>query len=165
MKKRTRPLFPALAGAVLVALIGALIAVPFLNRGGDDPEVMVLAYIEAVAADDAEAIRALTGPGTGRADAERALAAEGGGPALEVEGVWSEQLGAMCTVRVDGVRDGVEETWVVRVVAEAQRWPVRVLLGRDQRWYLDLPEEASAGPRPEEPDSDARSWTSGMCGS
>ncbi|MDE3724173.1 hypothetical protein PWG71_22515 [Nocardiopsis sp. N85] len=65
---------------------------------------------------------------------------------------------------MDGVRDGVEETWVVRVVAEAQRWPVRVLLGRDQRWYLDLPEEASAGPRPEEPGRE-RATGYGVCAS
>lgn len=148
MKKRTRLLLPAALTAA--ALLCALPAAAFLRRGGDDPEAVALAYVEAVAAGDAAAVRSLSSPGTGRADALRALEADGGAP-LEVEGVWSEQLGAMCAVRVDGVRGGVEETWTVRVFAEAQRWPVRVFLGRGQRWYLESPREPSAAPRPEEP--------------
>jgi hypothetical protein len=88
----------------------------------------------------------LAAPGTDRADALRALEVDGGTP-LAVTGVRSEQLGAMCAVQVDGVRTGVEETWQVQVFAQAQRWPIRAFLGRDQRWYLELPREPSAVPR------------------
>ncbi|MFL1380217.1 MULTISPECIES: hypothetical protein [unclassified Nocardiopsis] len=146
MKKRSRPPLPALAGALALGLVCSLFTAAFLRLGGDDPEAVALAYVEAVAQGDAAAVRVLAAPDTGRADALHALEVDGGAP-MEVTGVRSEQLGALCDVRVDGVRAGVEETWRIQVFAQAQRWPVRVFLGRDQRWYLEPPREPSAAPR------------------